>query len=84
MVNWRITATTIYCNAVDDDVTLMVFKDGSVKCAAYPKYGQPDNKVAARLKDSGKKLGKYLKCEGPLCSCMKDYRDQQFTEDNAS
>lgn len=84
MVNWQLTATTIYCDAVDGDVTLMVFKDGSVKCANYPKYSQPNRKTAAHLKESGKKLGKYLECEGPLCSRMKDYRDQQFAEEEKS
>ena len=35
MVDWQVTATTIYCDAVDDDVTLLVYKDGSAKCTGY-------------------------------------------------
>ena len=26
MVNWQVTATTIYCDAVDDEITLLVYK----------------------------------------------------------
>jgi hypothetical protein len=29
--DWQITATTIYCDAVDDDVTIIVYKDWSTK-----------------------------------------------------
>ncbi len=35
MVNWQITATTIYCEAVSDEVTIMVHKDWSVTCTAH-------------------------------------------------
>ncbi|MFC1902066.1 GYD domain-containing protein [Chloroflexota bacterium] len=42
MVDWVITATTIYCDAVDDEVTLLVHKDGTVKCIGHSKYAKPD------------------------------------------
>lgn len=30
MVDWKVTATTIYCDAVDANVTIMVYKDRSM------------------------------------------------------
>ena len=64
MVDWQITATTIYCNAVDDDVTLMVYKDGSAKCAGYPKYGNPSKEIAKLLKKKGKQSRHSRRCGG--------------------
>lgn len=70
MADWQVTATTIYCDAVDDDVTIMVYKDGSIRCTGYKKYVEnPDKETAQVLKKKGKRLGRNLKCEGP-----QDYR----------
>ena len=77
MVGWQITATTIYCDAVDDYVALMVFKDWSVKCAGYKKYGENITKDKAKtLRKKSKKLGKELRCEGPECHRLIEYRDK--------
>jgi hypothetical protein len=81
MVNWQVTVTTIYCDAVDDDVTLMVYKDGSAKCAGHPKYGKPGKEVAKLLKKKGKQLGHNLECEGPECLRVIQYRDKLFAEE---
>lgn len=35
MVDWRVTATTIYGDAVDDDVTVLVYEDWSTRCTGY-------------------------------------------------
>ena len=80
MVDWQITATTICCDAVDDEATIIVEQDGTVKCAAYPRYGQPDKKTAARMTKRARELGRTLQCEGPLCSRMSCYRDEQFSQ----
>ena len=45
MVNWQVTVTTIYCDAVDDDVTLMVNKDWTTKCVSYQRYRQPSKEM---------------------------------------
>jgi hypothetical protein len=37
VVNWQITATTVYCEAMADEVTLMVHKDWSVTCTGQRK-----------------------------------------------
>ena len=40
MVDWQITATTIYCDAVDDEVTILVNKDWSTRCTGMRKYSE--------------------------------------------
>ncbi len=76
MVKWVITATTIYCDAVDDEVTLMVYKDGTAKCTGYKKYGKPDKEAARLLKTKSKRSGKQLECAGPECHRLTQYRDK--------
>jgi hypothetical protein len=65
MANWQITATTIDCDAVADEVTIIVYKNGSVKCTWFSKYGNQNTN----------------KCLGPLCDYMKSYREKLFKED---
>jgi len=82
MVDWQVTATTIYCDAVDDDVTIMVYKDWSVKCTGYKKYKENITKEAAKtLEGKSKKLGRHLECEGPLDYRVTDYRDKLSAEE---
>ena len=86
MVNWQVIATTIYCDAVDDDVTFLVYKDGSAKCVAYKqKYGESIKKETAKmLNKKGKKLGRELKCEGPECHRLIAFKDKCFAEEEAA
>ena len=85
MVNWQVTATTIYCDAVNDDVTIMVYKDRSTRCVGYKKYIESTTKKTAKeLKKRAKKLGRELRCEGPECSRVIAYRDGVFAEEAAA
>jgi len=70
MVDWTITATTIYCDATDDEVTVMVFKDGSTKCTGYDKYSKSDRPL------------KQIKCLGTNCSRLAQYKDKLFSEES--
>ena len=84
MVDWQVTATTIYCDAVDDDVTIMVYEDWSTRCTGYKKYVESPNKETAEmLKKKAKQLGRNLRCEGPLDYRVTDYRDKLAAEDEA-
>jgi hypothetical protein len=81
VTDWQVTATTIYCDAVDDDVTIMVYKDGSTRCTGYKKYVEnPDKETAQILKKKGKRLDRNLKCEGPQDSRVTSYRDKLTAE----
>jgi hypothetical protein len=82
MVEWQLTATTIYCDAVDDDVTLIVDKDWNVKCTGFNKYSTNLDKATVKaLKQKSRRLEKNLKCEGPLDHRVTDYRDKLKTQE---
>jgi len=80
MVNWQITATTIYCDGVENEVTVLVYKDGRAKCIGFDQYGESGRNVAELIKKS-KRLGRQLKCEGPECERVIQYRDKLFAEE---
>jgi len=79
-IDWQVTATTVWCDAVEDEVTIMVYKDGSAKCASYTRYGHPDRHIIAELNKKAQKLARALACEGPLCKRMTAYRDKIMAE----
>lgn len=82
--NWQVTATTIYCEAADDDVTILVYKDGTARCTGYKKYSESPTKEALKeLKKKSAKLRRELKCEGPLDHRVTDYRDKIMAEEGA-
>lgn len=85
MGDWKVTATTIYCDAVEDDVTIMVYKDWSTKCTGYKKYVESlSQETAKMLKRKAKRLGRNLRCEGPLDHRVTDYRDMLIAQEKAS
>ena len=69
MADWQITATTIYCSDIDGEVTVIVHRDGTVRCVRYGKDSEP-----------GKSNGQ-VKCSGPECSLVIEYRDRLFAEE---
>ena len=79
MPDWEMTATTIYCDAVDDEVTLMVYKDGTVRCTGLQKYLKPDNETSKEMKIRSKALGRLLACVGEGCEKVAHYRDEQLS-----
>lgn len=82
MAGWQVTATTIYCDAVDEDVTIMVYKDGSAKCTGHKKFGESITKETAKmLKEKRRKLGRELKCVYPLACGLTHYRDKLVAEE---
>jgi hypothetical protein len=81
MVDWDLTETTTYCDTVGMHVAIAVYRDGSVMCSAYKKYfAQIPKSETKGMKSGWKKMRKKLKCEGPLCSRMVDYKSKLFSE----
>lgn len=76
MVDWEITATTIFCDAVDDEVTIMVSRDGTVKCTGQQKYIRPDKETLNTLKKKSKQVGKQFGCQGAGCTRITQHRDE--------
>jgi hypothetical protein len=80
MIDWEVTATTIFCDDVDDEVTIMVNKDGTVKCSGRYKYEKPGAVTKKALKIKGKNSSKKLACRGSACAAVEQYRDKMLGE----
>ena len=80
MVNWMVTATTVYCDAVADEVTVIADKDGALKCTGYTKYYKPDKETSKSIRAKSKQLGKQLECEGLDCYRVTQYQDKLQAE----
>jgi len=82
MVDWQVTAKAIYCDAVEDDVVIMVSADGSVKCTGYSKYGAAgDPEALAILRKRSRNLNRRLRCEGPQDYRLTTYRDNLLEQE---
>jgi len=82
MADWKVTATTIYCDAVDADATIMIYSDNTVKCSGFYKYEEHATRDTDNLlKKKGEKLNRILKCEGLECARVTAYRDKIFAEE---
>lgn len=81
MPNWQITAKTILCEAVDDEVTVLVYKNGSTRCTGCQKYNQPNDVIRALVREKARKLKRPLKCEGEQCLRQSQYRDKILAEE---
>ena len=81
MVDWKVTATTIFCDAVDDEVTILVYKDWLVKCTGYSKYGEPSKDITKLLKKKSRQLKRQLSCAGPECSRVIQYKEKLLSEE---
>ena len=81
MVDWKVTATTIYCPAVDDEVTIMVYRDFTLKCTGHTRYQEPTGEAARLLAKKAKRLGRTLGCPGTDCPQVAGYRDKLAQEE---
>jgi hypothetical protein len=66
MVDWQITAKTIYCDSFQDEVTIIVKKDWSAQCTGYSGLSKASG-VAGRTAKG--------RCEGLDCARIVQYRD---------
>jgi hypothetical protein len=80
MVDWEVTATTIFCDSVRDEVTIIIKEDGSVKCSGRLKY----NTQIKKNKNSSKKMSKadsnQIVCLGVDCVTVKQQRAKVLGE----
>jgi hypothetical protein len=75
--DWEITATTVNCDAVDDEVTLIIYVDGTCKCTGRDKYAQPDKETARVIKKKSRRVKLVGCCQGD-CPRLQQYREQVF------
>jgi hypothetical protein len=77
--DWQITATTVHCDAIDDEVTLLVYADGTAKCTGRGKYNKPGKKTSRPNKSD-----KNRACQGVDCPTLSRYRDSLLKNRKAS
>ena len=80
MVDWEVTATTIFCDDVGDEVTIIVNGDGAVRCSGRQRYEKPSKEDKKALKLKSRAAGKILSCKGDACASVKQYRDKWLGE----
>jgi hypothetical protein len=72
MVDWKVTAYTTECSAVDEEVTITVKSDWTTQCTGFAKYGSSRQGSIALLKRS--LSGKVnLECKGLQCKQIAEY-----------
>ncbi len=81
MPGWQVTAKTIYCEAVEDEVTVLVYQNGSTRCTGYGKYTEPNDVTRKILMAKNKNLKRSLKCEGEQCPRVTQYKEQILAEE---
>ncbi len=81
MVDWQVTATSIYCDSVAEEVTIIVYKDWSLKCTGHNKYGEPSKNTLNLLKKKSSQLERQLKCEGLRCQQLTRYKEKLSIEE---
>jgi hypothetical protein len=69
-VKWLVTMTTYWCETVEDWASILVYKDGSVRCSHFNAYGPMIVKRRGSTKETV--------CEGPTCKLATDYREGVF------
>jgi hypothetical protein len=74
MSNWQTTAKTIFCEAVDDEVTVMVHKDFSAHCTGCKKYSQPNDMTKKIMAVKKRQAGHSICCEGEGCQRVSAYQ----------
>ena len=81
--SWQVTATTIECDMVNDQVTIMVYRDWSCRCTWWARYKKVAGEDARRKFDKDIKK-KILNCQGPECRYVTGYRDKLINEESAA
>lgn len=81
--DWQVTATSMYCDFIDDFVTIIVNNDWSIKCCWYNQHNRRviDDK---RPKFDKKISLKMEKCRGPQCIFAINYLDKLRKEEHGA
>jgi hypothetical protein len=70
----KVLFTTRYCDVVKEWVSILVYKDGTTKCAYFSKY------ISTESIQKGKKTQskKGTVCKGPPCALCNSYKEEVF------
>jgi hypothetical protein len=81
MTSWQITAKTIFCNAVDDEVTILVYKNGTARCTGCQKYSKPNDFTRSVVKKKTRHFKSPIQCQGEQCARVTQYKEKTLAED---
>jgi hypothetical protein len=81
MPDWQITAKTIFCESVDDEVTWLVYRNGTTRCTGCRKYSQPNDITRKVIREKTRRLKRPITCEGENCPDISVYKDQILGEE---
>jgi hypothetical protein len=73
MVDWELTATTVYCRSAGDEVTLLVSADGTCRCTGRPKHDA--------AKSQGRRSSASPGCPRAECDIIIRYRQSLLGEE---
>lgn len=73
MVDWQVTATTLICPSVAEEVTILVYPDWTVKCTGFEKY-MKDRSASIDLLKKSLIMKKTLDCKGLDCPQIIEYK----------
>ena len=79
-MDWQVTATTLFCNEVADEVTLLVYPDWSVKCTGMEKFAVSSGSGTQQLKKMFA-AKKNADCKGTNCPDMSRYLEKLKNEE---
>lgn len=78
MTNWKLTATTIFCDTIESEVTILVYKDGNVSCTGFDALS---NSADTKSEDRKQKIKS--PCDTVLCPSVTAYRNKLFAEEQS-
>ena len=82
MVDWQITATTIVCEAVAEEVTLLVHGDWTVKCTGFAKY-DGNRRANLELVKHSLEIKRGLGCKGLDCPYIAEYKQKLMAKEES-
>ncbi len=90
--NWQVTATTIICNKVGQETTIMVYKDWHTACVYHTRWGPMRRQKKEGIMGLMARIGivvpeEYIpsECSGPLkCASICEYRDELVRQEKST
>ena len=81
MVDWQVTAVTIECSAVAEEVTIVVKNDWSAQCTGFDKY-TTSKKASLELTKRSLNMRRVLDCKGMQCPQITAYIQKLQSEES--
>ena len=81
MVDWQVTAITIECRAVAEEVTIVVKNDWSAQCSGFGKYAA-SRKASIELTKRSLNMRRVLECKGIQCPQITAYIQKVQSEES--